>query len=92
MRFDALEASDHVLDKIESKHGVTFEECEEAVYSAGHHVRRGRNGLYKLFGRSEAGRYILVILAPRGDGIFAIVTAREMTESERHLYLRASGG
>jgi len=55
-------------------------------------VRRGREGLYKLFSRTEAGRYLLVVLADRGRGVFRIVTAREMTESEKRLYERETGG
>jgi hypothetical protein len=77
LRIEALEIDDHVLDKIESKHGVGFEEAEEACLSGDRHVRRGRDGLYKLFSRSDAGRYLLVVFAPRGGGVFAVVTARE---------------
>jgi uncharacterized DUF497 family protein len=91
VRIEALEISDTVLEKIESKHGVTFEECEEAVQSGERHVRRGRDGLYKTFSRTAAGRYVLVVLAAREAGLFAIVTARDMSETERRLYRRAKG-
>ncbi len=33
LRIESLEIDDHVLEKIESKHGVTFEEVEEACLS-----------------------------------------------------------
>jgi hypothetical protein len=91
VRFEALEIADHVLEKIESKHNVSFEECEEAVFSPQPLVRRSRAGLYKLFGRSDAGRYIVVVLAARGAGVFALVTARDMTQPERRLFQRAMG-
>jgi hypothetical protein len=55
LRIEALEIDDHILDKIESKHAVTLGEVEEACF-AEHHVRRGREGLYRVFGQSEAGR------------------------------------
>jgi uncharacterized DUF497 family protein len=42
---ESLEIDDHILDKIESKHGVTFEEAEEVSLSDQRHVRRGREGL-----------------------------------------------
>jgi hypothetical protein len=45
---EAIEIDDHILDKIESKHGVSFEEAEEACISDGKHIRRGREGLYKV--------------------------------------------
>lgn len=91
LRIEALEIDDQVLDKIETAHGVTFDEAEEACYSLLRHVRRGREGLYKAFSRTEAGRYLLVVLADRGGGVCRIVTARQMTGQERRLYRRETG-
>ena len=92
LRIESLEIDDLVLDKIESKHGVTFEEVEEACLSEKRHVRRSREGLYKLFSQTAAVRYILVVLVNLGRGCWKIVTAREMTDSERRLYSKATGG
>jgi uncharacterized DUF497 family protein len=89
---DALEIDDNVLDKIESKHGVSYEEVKEACFGENVHVRRSRGGLYKLFSQSNARRYIIVVLMHHGGGIWKIVTAREMTLNERSLYKRATGG
>ena len=91
LHVEALEIDDHILDKIERKHGVTYEEVEEAVSCERPHVRRGRDGLYQWFGRSEAGRPLFVVLAPRGGGTWQIVTAREMTEREQRLYAEHGG-
>jgi len=91
VRIEALEIDDRILDKIESRHGVMFHEVEEACYSSDRHVRRGREGLYKLFGHNEAGRYPLVVLAGSGGGVWRVVTARDMTPEERRMYLRARG-
>lgn len=55
LRIESLEIDDHILDKIESKHGVTFEEVEESCLSERRHVRRSKEGLYKLFSRTSAG-------------------------------------
>jgi len=92
LRIESLEIDDHVLDKIESKHGVTFEEVEEACLSEKRHIRRSREGLYKLFSQTAAGRYVLAVLVNLGRGDWKIVTAREMTDSERRLYNKATGG
>ena len=92
LRIESLEVDDHILDKIESKHGVTFEEVEEACLYEGRHVRRGRVGLYKLFSQTANGRYVLVVLANLGRGCWRVATAREMTDSERRLYSKAMGG
>jgi hypothetical protein len=92
LRIESLEIDDYILDKIESKHGITFEEVEEACLSEKRHIRRSKEGLYKLFGQTAAGRYILVVLVNLGRGCWKIVTAREMTDRERRLYNKATGG
>jgi hypothetical protein len=35
---------------------------EEACSSDNKHVRRSREGLYKVFSKTQAGRYLLVVL------------------------------
>ena len=92
LRIESLEIDDHILDKIESKHGISFAEVEEACLSEKRHVRRSREGLYKLFSQTVAGRYILVVLVNLGRGCWKIVTAREMTDNEKRLYCKATGG
>jgi len=89
---ESLEIDDHILDKIESKHSIIFSEVEEACLSDKRHVRKGKEGLYKLFSQTDAGRYILVVLINLGNGSWKIVTAREMTGSERQLYKKTTGG
>jgi len=91
LRIEALEVDDRILDKIESGHGVALDEVEAACYSPHRHVRRGHMGLYKVFSQTDAGRYLLVILADQGTGVWRLVTAREMTDQERRLYRRARG-
>ena len=82
---DDLAIVDSVLAKIESGHRVTFDEVSEVCFSARKHVRRGREGLYKVFGQTKAGRYLLVVIAQHPDSWY-VVTARDMTESERRSY------
>ncbi len=89
---ESLEIDDHILEKIESKHHVFFNEVEEACLSDQRHIRRSREELYKVFSQTTAGRYILVVLVNLGGGNWRIVTAREMTDSERRLYIKESGG
>jgi hypothetical protein len=92
LRIESLEIDDQILDKIEAKHGITFNEVEEACLSEKRHVRRSREGLYKLFGQTATGRYILVVLVNLGKGSWKLATAREMTDSERRLYTKVTGG
>ena len=92
LRIESLEIADHILEKVESKHRVSFAEVEEACLSDWRHVRRDRAGLYKPFSQTDAGRYLLVVLVELGGGSWRIAAAREMQDSERRLYLRARGG
>ncbi len=87
-RIESITIDDHILEKIESKHGVSFEEIEETCLSEERYVRRGREGLFELFGQAEEGRYLAVLPANLGDGLWRVVTAREMTDKEKRLYVR----
>lgn len=89
---DALEIDDVVLEKIEVKHAVSVDEVEEVCLGDDRHVRRGRDGLYKVFGRTAGGRYLLVVLAGLGGGVWRVVTARRMTDDERRLFQRETSG
>ena len=92
LRIESVQIDDHILEKIEAKHGISFAEVEEACLSDGRHVRRGGEGLYKVFSQTAAGRYVLVVLVNLGGGNWRIATARDMTDGERRLYIRAMGG
>ena len=48
----------------------------------------GKNNTYLIYGRTLAGRCLLVVLAPRPRNVFYPVTARDMTAKERRLFLR----
>jgi len=92
LRIEALEIADEVLEKVERRHGVELHEVEEACLLTLNHVRRGRQGLYQVFGKSDSGRRLFVVLADKGGGVWQVVTARDMTGRERRLYDRHIGG
>jgi uncharacterized DUF497 family protein len=92
LRIESLQIDDHILGKIESKHSVSFQEVEEACLSEKKHVRRSREGLYKLFGQTAAGRHVLVVLPNLSRSSWRVVTARQMTDNERRLHSKAIGG
>jgi hypothetical protein len=60
VRIEALEIDDHILDKIEARHSVSFQEVEEAAYSGRRHVRRGRLGLYRSSPEQKPGVFCLL--------------------------------
>lgn len=49
-------------------------------------IEKSRRGTLAIWGRTGAGAFLLVILAPRGEGSFYPVTARMMQERERWRY------
>lgn len=80
-------------DRVEhiARHSVTVAEVEEAVFE----YRKGRVGesrpadrdpeetVCEYYGRTEAGRYLMVALLYVGQGLAMPLTARDMTRSER---------
>jgi uncharacterized DUF497 family protein len=69
-----------------ARHGVTIEEVTDVVAErTTRWFRITRQPLYRLYGRTEAGRYLLVVLVPSTDdpGAWYVATAREMSRSEQ---------
>lgn len=65
-----------------ARHGVALDEVWEVVYGV-HVAERMRGGRYGLIGQIGAGRYLMVVIAPRGRGAFGLVTARDASDAER---------
>jgi len=87
MRIKGLTWTSDRIEHINEKHGICCDEVEE-VCEAGYWIRRGREGTYLVYGQTEEGRYLLVVLKSESAGRFKVITARDMTDSERRLYLR----
>ena len=87
MEFTKVECSFAVREKLYAKHGVEESEVHEALF--GHsHVRRGHAGLHQVYGRTDAGRYLFILVRDLGAGRVRVVTARDMTMQERRRYGR----
>ncbi len=69
-----------------ARHGVTPEEVDEAFEDEDNRLIRGRNGVYRLYGRTEAGRILMVVITPRPERTGYPVTARDVTDTERRTY------
>ena len=70
------------------KHQVTPEEVEEVCFGSPLALR-GRDRSYAIYGQTEAGRYLIVFVYPRGRGVYELATAREMTHTEHRRYQRS---
>ena len=93
MYIRAVDISESVADKIAAKHAVSerevyqvFENDEEPLVVR--HSQKVR-GTYVAYGCTFGGRYLVIPFELLDDQTARVLTAREMTGSERQLYRRA---
>jgi uncharacterized DUF497 family protein len=91
MRIDAILWSAEIEEKLRSKHRVSVDEIDEILFESATGeltIRRGREDTYYVYGQTVVGRYLWVcIAASRSEpNAWSLVTARDMTESERRQY------
>jgi uncharacterized protein len=72
-----------------ARHHVSIAEVEEVIFGVPF-IRKARQERYSIIGRTHAGRYLAVFVAPRGQGVYGLVTARDADDAERRAYLRQS--
>lgn len=80
------ESEDHI-----ARHRVEPHEVHEVLANR-FRRGRGRGGTTVVSGRTHAGRLLLVVLAPTEGGSAAVVTARDLTPTERRLHGRKEPG
>lgn len=73
-----------------SKHGVSPEEVENLLFNDDELpvIMRGREGRYLTYGKTQGGRYLLVVWVMKYRKT-KIITARDMTDKEKQFYKRA---
>lgn len=76
-------SEDHI-----ARHDVVPGEVEQVVFARPRLVAPGRDGTTLIFGTTDAGRHLLVVLAEAEDGRMFVVTSRAMTDSERRAFVR----
>ena len=76
-----------VIDKLDAKHGVDPDEVEETFFNPPYKVRRTAADKYLLYGRTADGRYLFIVFVWRGNHV-KVISAREMTPSEKRYYGR----
>ena len=85
-KFRLLVWSEEAEIHIWSKHRVTTRETEEAAYHSRLVVKGRGRAVYEVFGRTESGRYLLVVIRLLGEGTAKLITARSMTPAEQRRY------
>lgn len=91
MKIEGIIWLDEITEKIAYKHSVQRHEVREVLFSKpcfrfaekGH--RRGEN-VYSAMGRTKGGRYLIVFFVYKSNKQALILSAREMTSSERKRY------
>ncbi|MGP6174048.1 hypothetical protein [Corynebacterium sp. A21] len=66
-----------------ARHDVTPAEVHEVLQGDPKLYRQGRGNTTLVFGITDSGRHLLVVLADSLDGRDYVVTAREMTSGEK---------
>jgi hypothetical protein len=77
-----------VGDKIEAKHGVQQDEVEDAFFHKTARTRRTGGSRYLLLSQTPGGRYMFVAFDWEPPGVATILTARDMTITERRMFRR----
>lgn len=88
MRIDRLGCSEDAELHIWSRHQVSLKEVEHAVYQRGLILKGRSENVYNVFGRTEEGRYLAIIVRYLGEGAARLITARDMSRTERRRYER----
>jgi len=86
LRIKYLQWDEQNIEHIE-RHHISQNEVQEACKGK-IWFRKGRDNRYIILGQTYSGRYLFLVLRPLGKGEFRPITARDMTESERRLFLR----
>jgi uncharacterized DUF497 family protein len=71
-----------------SHHKVMPHEVEEVVNTQPRWVEHGRDETELIYGTTNVGRYLLVVLTESLDGLDYVVTAREMDQDEKQRFRR----
>ena len=84
-----LQWTQGIIDHIH-RHRVTPEEVEEVIYEGKPFFKRGsgsrENRRYYLFGQTQAGRYLMIVLGRMSSTTFKVITARNMEDNEKGFY------
>ena len=80
-----------IVEKLERKHNVSQIEVIEVFKNKpkfrfvekGHH--KGEN-VYAALGQTYEGRYLIIFFVYKSNGRALIISARDMTKSERRIY------
>ena len=85
MYIAGFEWNDWNIEHISAGHNVTPQEVEEACFNQPI-TRRSKDGLYIVYGLTDAGRYLFIVIRYKAEGRVYVITARPMTKNEQKYY------
>ena len=88
--FEELNWDDERLEHI-ATHGVTIGEVLEVLEGI-FWSPRWEGDKRRVYGQTQSGRYLFIVIGRRWSGDLWLVTARDMTIGERRLFLKKSKG
>lgn len=83
MRYYRFEWDEYNIEHI-ARHNVDVEEVED-VFGNPYILHRVNKTRYIVFGQSDEGRYLLIVVE-RKEGFIRVVTARDMSNTERRFF------
>jgi len=91
VRIDDIVWLPHIVDKLAWKHQVSPEEVDEVLFDKPRYrkVQKGHipgENLYAAYGRTLAGRYLIVFFIYKSTREALILSARDMDAKERRQY------
>ena len=69
-----------------ARHNILPEDVDEVLEDEHCRLLRGRDERYLLYGRTEAGRMIIVVIAGDVGRIGIPITSRDVTDAERRRF------
>jgi uncharacterized DUF497 family protein len=87
-RITELDIDDRNLVHL-SQHGVSPEEIYQCLWNRKKvRAKKEERGRYYLYGSTDGGKLLFVVLVDLGGGLARPISAREMTPAERRYYVK----
>ena len=77
---------DETLEHIWTRHHLLIDDVEEAYYDTLAKIHTGKYGRQLVYGRTQAGRYLFIVVQPIGQFVAKLITARPMTARDKRFY------
>jgi uncharacterized DUF497 family protein len=89
LKISELEIDDENLAHL-CRHGVSPDEIYQCLWNRKKvRAKKGQRDRYYLYGKTDGGRLLFVVLVDLGGGSVRPISARDMTPAERKYYAKS---